>query len=160
MHLTGDLHEPCHSASLCSNRFKAPDGDHVATKIPAVAGESKTGLHGYWDSLYCNSTKLDDLKKWDADQLAEPTLQRAALPQLLSHPNVDDWVAESFAAAKEFVYTTQVRDAIAAQDADPTVDFKPIVLSESYMIKAREVCRQRGVLAGLRLADTLQQAKW
>jgi hypothetical protein len=160
LHLTGDLHEPCHAASMISNRFKAPDGDHVATKLPATAGEQHSGLHQYWDSLYCNSTKLDVLKKWDADQLAEPTLQRSALPQLVSHPNIDDWVAESFAAAKESVYTKEVRDAVTAQDADPTVAFKPIVLSDDYMAKAREVGRQRGVLAGFRLADTLNQAKW
>ena len=160
MHLTGDLHEPCHSASLFSKRFSASDGDHVATRISAAAGEQKGGLHQYWDSLYCNNTKLDALKKWDQDQLANPVLQRSALPQLLSHPTVDDWVAESFAIAKESVYDKDVRAALTEQDLDPTAAFKPIVLSEEYMAKAREIGRQRGVLAGFRLADTLNQAKW
>jgi hypothetical protein len=160
LHLTGDLHEPCHAASLFSNRFKAPDGDHVATQLPVVAGPQKSGLHQYWDSLYCNSTNLDVLKKWDADQLANPALQRSALPQLVSHPDVDGWVAESFAFAKESVYTKEVRDAVSQQDADPSVEFKPIVLSDDYMARAREIGRERGVLAGLRLADTLEKAKW
>lgn len=160
LHLTGDLHEPCHSASLFCRRFKAPGGDHVATLIPVIAGQQKCGLHQYWDSLYCNSTDLDVLKKWDLNQRSSPNLQRTALAELTSHPGVDDWVAESFVIAKASVYDPEVRASIAMQDTDLSATFRPIVLSEKYMARAREIARKRGVLAGLRLADTLKKVQW
>lgn len=161
MHLTGDLHQPCHTASLFSRRFKAPDGDHVAVNLPvytSAANASKghaSGLHQYWDSLYCTSTDWRQLLAWDRGVLADPALQPAALPELKEHPASDQWVAESYELAVHDVYTPEVRAAVAAQDADPSQAFQPIRLSDDYMRRAREIGRRRGALAGLRLAATL-----
>jgi hypothetical protein len=160
IHLIGDLHEPCHAASLFSNRFKPPEGDKVATRFSVIIDGKTTGMHQFWDSLYCSSGDFKVVEKWDQDQLDNPALQRSTLPQLAKDTTVDSWIAESFAIAKVDVYDNAVRAAIAAQDADPAVKFKPFVLSDAYIARARQIGRQRGVLAGLRLADTLSKATW
>jgi hypothetical protein len=157
LHLTGDLHEPCHAASLISNRFKAPDGDHVATRVPVIAAGHPIGLHQYWDSLFCNSTDWAELLKWDQGVLHDPALQPDALPELRDHPTSDDWIAESYAIARRDVYSPEVRAEIVAQDADPSKAFRPIRLSDDYMQHAKEICRRRGTLAALRLAKTLSR---
>ncbi|HEY2589688.1 MAG TPA: S1/P1 nuclease [Tepidisphaeraceae bacterium] len=166
MHLTGDLHEPCHTASLFSHRFTVPDGDHVATQLPVflsaanAASGHTTPLHGYWDSLYCTSTVWSQLLAWDAGVLEDPALQPAALPELQEHPTSDQWVAESHELAVHDVYTPDIRAAVAAQDGEPSKAFEPIRLSDDYMRHAREIGRRRGALAGLRLADTLSHVQW
>lgn len=160
LHLTGDLHEPCHAASLISSRFKAPDGDHVATKLPVIATNHPTGLHQYWDSLFNNSTDWAKLKEWEREVLADPALQPLALPELRDHPTSDEWIAESHAIAAQDVYSPDIRASVAAQDGDSSRTFEPIYLSEDYMRHAREIGRRRGALAGLRLAATLSNVRW
>lgn len=160
MHMTGDLHEPCHTASLVCNRFKAPDGDHVATKLPVTVAGKPRGMHSLWDSMYCNSIDMSVLKAWEQDIARDPALQREALPELSRDTTVASWVAESFELAKQWVYDADVRAAIAAQEADPSAPFKPIDLSEAYVQKAQEICRKQGALAGFRLADTLAKVQW
>lgn len=159
-HLIGDLHEPCHAASLFSNRFKPPEGDKVATRFAVIVDGKTTGMHQFWDSLYCASADFKVNEQWDQEQLENPALQRNTLPQLANDTTVDSWIAESFAIAKVDVYDKDVRAAIAAQDADPTVKFKPFALNDAYIARARQICRQRGVLAGLRLADTISKTTW
>jgi hypothetical protein len=160
LHLTGDLHEPCHTASLISNRFKAPDGDHVATKLPIIATNHPVGLHQYWDSLFNNSTDWAKLLDWEHDILMDPSLQPSALAELRDHPNSDEWIEESHAIAAQDVYTPGVRAAVAVQDGEPAKAFQPIRLSEDYMRHAREIGRRRGALAALRLARTLSNVRW
>ena len=108
MHMTGDLHEPCHCASLISKRFPLPDGDHVATRLKIVTSPGHTtGLHQYWDSLYCAQDDLPTLKAWDASILADPALKPEALPQLKTDTTVKSWVQESYELAEHDVYDGQ-----------------------------------------------------
>lgn len=162
MHLTGDLHEPCHCASLISNRFKAPDGDHVATRLIVIRSGNAhpVGLHQYWDSLFCTSTDWAELQSWDRGVIDDPALQPGALPELHGHPSVDDWIAESYAIAARDVYSPDVRAAVAAQDADPSREWEPVPLGDDYLRRAREIGRRRGALAALRLAATLASVPW
>ena len=161
MHLTGDLHEPCHCASLVSKRFPPPDGDHVAVKLRiATSPGHTTGLHQYWDSLYCTKEDLPSLKAWDAAILADPSLSPDALPQLRRDTTVKSWVEESYQLAQHDVYDGEVRAAVAAQDADPKMPWAPIQLSAAYKDHAKGIGRRVGALAGLRLADTLSHVPW
>jgi hypothetical protein len=161
MHLIGDLHEPCHCASLVSKRFPAPDGDHVAVKLKIVTSSGHTtGLHQYWDSLYCTKEDLPSLKAWEAGILADPSLQPEALPQLRADRTVKSWVQESYELAQREVYDSTVRTAIAEQDADPKAAWKPIPLSDEYKKRAVAIGRRVGALAGIRMAETLSKVPW
>jgi hypothetical protein len=161
MHLTGDLHEPCHCASLISKRFHAPDGDHVATQLKIVTSPGHTtGLHQFWDSVYCSKQDLPSLKAWDASILADPSLKPESLPQLKDDLTVKSWVQESYELAQHDVYDASVRAAVTAEDADPSKPWVPIQLSEAYKAHARVIGRRVGDLAGLRLAGTLSHVPW
>jgi hypothetical protein len=133
----------------------------VATRLRVFTSSTHmTGLHQYWDSLYCSKEDLPSLKAWDADILADPTLKPEALPQLKSDTTVRSWVMESYELAQHDVYDSSIRAAIAAEDADPKIPWKPIMLSEDYKARAREIGRRVGDLAGLRLAHTLSEVPW
>jgi S1/P1 Nuclease len=160
LHLTGDLHEPCHTASLYSRRFSAFDGDHVATRLPVIVDKKKTSMHGLWDSWLGGSTNLAVLKVQMRKMANDPNLQRDTLAELKRDTTVDSWVAEGYAIAKVTVYTADVRAAIAAQEDDPKKPLVPIVLSDEYLKKAQEVGWKQGALAGFRLADELAQVSW
>jgi S1/P1 Nuclease len=160
IHLTGDLHEPCHAASLFCRRFSAYDGDHVATRLPIdVNGKTKT-MHSLWDSLIGGSTDLAAQKAEERDLAGDPRLQRDQLPELTQDITVASWVQESFHIALGTVYDANVRSAIAAQESNPQSPFVPVKLSEEYLVKARIAARRQGALAGFRLADTLAKVPW
>lgn len=152
MHLVGDLHEPCHCASLITpNRFKLPDGDHVAVRLPVMLNGHQTGLHQYWDSLYCSSSDWAKLNAWDQSVLSDPSLQPEQLPELQNHKEINQWIAESLADAEQYVYTPEIRQIVAAQDVDASKPFVPLTLTDPYKQQAEIIGRRRGALAGLRL---------
>ena len=160
MHMTGDLHEPCHAASLFSNRFNAIDGDHVATRLPVSINGKTRSMHSLWDAQLGGNVDLALLKATVRVLADDPSLQRSALPELQRDTTVASWVQESFDIAVVSVYDADVRAAITAQEADPKAPFKPIPLSDEYLNRAQQIGHRQGALAGLRLADTLARVPW
>ena len=153
MHLVGDIHQPCHTASLICRRFPASDGDHVGTRLPVMTSKGKTAMHQLWDHAMGDSEDLPTLQQLDAEMLADPKLQPDALAQLKRDTTVDQWIAESHLDAERFVYTPEVRAAIAAQDGSPTVPFHPVVISDEYIRAMRALVAQRISLGGMRLGS-------
>jgi hypothetical protein len=160
MHLTGDLHQPCHTASLFSRRFGGYDGDHHATQLPVEVDGKQRTMHGVWDVLIGRTTDFKGLKLEENDLVADPQLQRDQLSELTRDTTVASWIAESFQFARDSVYDADVRAAIEAQEANPQSPFVPVKLSDKYIDNARAIARRRGALAGFRLADTLAGVPW
>ena len=146
MHLVGDIHQPCHTASMFCQRYAAWDGDHVSTRLGVVTSQGKTAMHQLWDHAM-----------GDAEDL--PTLEQLDLKMLHDRDTtVDSWIAESHLDAERFVYTPAVRAAIAAQDDAPKEPFKPVILDDEYVQAMRSLVTQRISLGGLRLGELLSIA--
>jgi len=159
IHLVGDLHQPCHSTTLFSRRFTGPEGDHVATKlsVETPTGQNAT-MHHLWDDGLGTTNDLSTLTRIVQELEKDPVLQSSQLNELRDGSTVTSWIAESHDCAVRYVYTPEVRAAIAEQEAAPKAKFKPVPLSESYLATMRQVCQRRGALAGYRLAKIIHES--
>jgi len=139
-HIVGDLHQPLHSVALFSERF--PDGDKGGNSIPTVQGNN---LHSLWDNFLGRSHRLNNVRRsvYDLSQEREFWEVDAEAP-------VKDWIEESRQLAESFVYSPEIRRAVAGRG-----ELEKIELSEEYLKEAGQHARGRVVAAGLRLAVVL-----
>jgi hypothetical protein len=146
IHLIGDIHQPLHCATLFSTTFDSNAGDEggnlIRIRAPSSLGFIK--IHSYWDELLGIEEDLDSLTH-TAKQIGDtPKLQRDQLRDRLRHREFSDWSDESFAAALKFAY--HIGDLHAAN---------VVVSATDYEGNARAVAMERVALAGIRLADRL-----
>lgn len=131
-HLVGDVHQPLHATS----RFSAdlPAGDRGGNSVALCASPCKDELHAFWDNVL-GTSKSPTTAITAADKL--PAAPAAATA------NSDDqaWIAESFDAAKQFVYISPVGPGAG-----------PYTLDTAYKTQARKEAKARVELAGARLA--------
>jgi len=134
-HLVGDMHQPLHAATRVSGTN--PQGDHGGNLVTLCSPPCKQELHAFWDDLLGTSSKASSAATVGRN-LPTPDATLAAKKDAAA------WVAESFDAAKQTVYATPV----ASGDG-------PFTLTPAYKAAAKKVARQRVALAGVRLANLL-----
>jgi S1/P1 Nuclease len=134
-HLVGDVHQPLHATS----RFSAalPMGDRGGNSVALCVSPCKDELHAFWDNIL-GTSKSPTVAITAADKLAAPPPAAAAI--------ADDqvWIAESFEAAKQFVYAAPVGPGAG-----------PYTLDAAYKSKAKTEAKVRIELAGVRLANLI-----
>jgi hypothetical protein len=161
LHLVGDSHQPLHSAELfTTHRF--PGGDHGGNYLEI---EHQWKLHAFWDDQISG-----DSSREESSFRTEPFKPLRALAMDLNHNQkladvgrkaaatleVDKWIDESFELARQYAYTKEVLQKVAAREGHTHLG--PLDLSESYKSDAEAVSEQRAIEAGYRLAGALQKA--
>lgn len=134
-HLVGDIHQPLHAATRVSSTDT--QGDHGGNLVRLCSAPCKQELHAFWDDVLGTSSKAT----------SAVTVGRnlpAADAALAAKKDAADWAAESFDAAKQTVYVAP----ISSGDG-------PFTLTPAYKTAARKLARQRVALAGVRLANLL-----
>jgi hypothetical protein len=161
-HLVGDLHQPLH----CSTQYffahgKRHDdrGGNEEFVLNGPPGDDKFNLHAFWDDAWRASfdeasgnvvldPKYAGMTEFDPALVRDTALAFArdnASPGADLAPNFDAWAREGSALARDFVYP----------GITVTGNWKECRLGSSYVAHARELARQRLVLAGNRLAALL-----
>ena len=134
-HLVGDIHQPLHAATRVSSGD--PKGDNGGNLVTLCAAPCKQELHGFWDGALGSSSSA-----------ARAVTVGRSLPTpdatLAAKKDAADWAAESFEAAKKTVYVPP----IAAGNG-------PFTLDATYKNNAKALARDRVALAGIRLANLL-----
>jgi hypothetical protein len=135
LHLVGDVHQPLHSSTRVSSTD--PDGDSGGNKVTLCAAPCQSELHGFWDGLP-GAGKNPNTAVSYARNLP------AADATLGSDPNSATWIKESFDDAQSVVYVAP----IGAGDG-------PFTTTPAYRAAARKLAKERVALAGVRLANLL-----
>ena len=140
-HMVGDVHQPLHATS----RFSAdlPDGDRGGNSVlvaPACAKTCPKELHAVWDNALGGSDKPGDAIAV-ADELPGAPADAAAIT------DVHAWIAESFAAAKQFAYASPIGPGTG-----------PFTLDAHYNRAVRKEARTRVELAGAHLANLINSS--
>lgn len=142
IHFVGDIHQPLHTASFYSKRWRT--GDHGGNFYTITHPYAKN-LHRYWDSglgFLINDTASTATKQAQIKQLATQ-LEKKYPPSTFSptlratHPR--QWAAESHQLAQNFAYTIP-------QYAIP---------SPYYQQHGQIIAQKQIALAGYRLAEVL-----
>ena len=163
-HLIGDLHQPLHAVALVDAKL-FPDGDHGdqggnLLAIRADANAKPQRMHSYWDGILGYDSRFNSVCDF-ADLLTrDPTLVPDKLEELATHKQPRDWAAESFAAAKTHAYLDGKLPLVpyARVDSKEIAADKVPAVSMLDGADSRTLARRRVVLAGNRLAETLNAA--
>lgn len=140
LHLVADVHQPLHATSRFNN--VQTEGDDGANGVTVCWNPctSKGKLHAFWDDILGTSKK-------PKDAIAKAKELPPADPQLALIDDEGKWTQESFEAAQAQVYVSPIG-----------VGPGPYVLDDAYKAAAQEIARQRLALAGVRLANLLNDA--
>ena len=135
LHLVGDAHQPLHATSRFTHAD--PTGDDGGNKEKVCTPTCGVKLHSFWDDVLGPSESVS-----------------AAINAARSLPTADParagvsdeatWVAESFQAAQQFAYAAPVGAGNG-----------PFHLDSRYKANAKTLARDRVALAGMRLANLL-----
>ncbi len=149
-HLIGDVHNPLHAVS----RFlkSQPDGDQGGNLVIISNGSRADGspdrqtLHSLWDSAGGTNTGGRAVNRRAAELTQEYRNTHPNPKKVTEEPR--RWLLESYTLARQKVYTFGNRTG-SEQD--------PLVLPAGYRKNASQLANQQLTLAGLRLAETLNQ---
>ncbi|MET0626696.1 MAG: S1/P1 nuclease [Pyrinomonadaceae bacterium] len=150
LHLTGDVHQPLHTAALVTQEF--PQGDRGGTRffIRATSSSQTISLHKFWDDTIMGSERFRSVNNRALGLMSRATLTRAALSNAeLREPAFRQWArAESFPAARQQGYVNGTLRSGTSSNGR--------VLPQGYAATAQPVAERRAVLAGYRIADLLK----
>lgn len=138
LHLVGDVHQPLHATSRFTTQDPHGDAGGNAVKI-CVGQNCKASLHSLWDDLLGTSSK-------PADAAAAGKKLKAPNAQLAKITSEQKWVDESFVLAQSKAYVAPIKD-----------DNGPFTVTAAYQRLARKTASERVALAGVRLANLLNQ---
>lgn len=149
LHVAGDIHQPLHNGSRITDVDAEGDrGGNLFLLSPVNATENRVNLHGYWDGIFSRSIpRLND--DCDADYISPIAVQFMKkhrfqhLKPRFDIGNYKEWHLEGFASLNNSVYT----DVLRRGELPP----------EKYRKAAFELSRERIVLAGYRMAETLNE---
>jgi hypothetical protein len=148
LHLVGDVHQPLHATSRFTNSLKGTDagGNEVVIDCPAhVRCLSAKELHAFWDEL------LGPNETTPAKVVAASATLPSADPSKASIPDEKTWIQESFQIAKTDVYKSPPIVGEPTKENESTI-------TQDYEDNARKIAQQRIALAGVRLANLLNEA--
>ena len=138
LHLVGDVHQPLHATARFSKSLDDDRGGNDESVTPV--GGATIKLHAFWDGVLGDrGTPATAIAA--AHQLPAPDPARS----LISDPAL--WLIESFATAQNQVYTAAIADGEG-----------PFPLDQSYLDHALIVAKQRAAVAGVRLANLINDA--
>ena len=157
LHVTGDVHQPLHTVSMFSNSLmdgKIKKGDRGGNSILiAYPGNAALmNLHSLWDGgcglfkridppdFPFNQKMKDELDKFAVDLMEEYPL--SWFGKLATDTNYDNWIKESNDIATSFTYSE--------------IGILPTLRPE-YLVRCRDISRERVTLAGYRLASFLKE---
>ena len=158
-HLVGDLHQPCHAASLYSKSMYRT-GNKGGNWTPVEPGEN---MHLFWDGLLGEAkpeSEADFLRvRSRADDLAAGPEFEAISAVAAVETRSPRWAYESHTLAKEAVYTPDLLGYLTRMEADrvKSIDLPPFVLEEPYQRAALKLAERRAVEAAARLAAVLSE---
>ena len=135
LHLTGDVHQPLHSAARYGKT--QPDGDQGGNLVKLSPPPPKNELHAFWDNLLGTS-------KLPGDAVIAGKKLKPANPALAGKLDVAVWVDESFQDAQHKVYKKPIG-----------LGEGPFKITPAYQKAAFALAQQRVALAGARLANIL-----
>jgi len=145
LHLVGDLHQPLHCATRCTD--EQPAGDHGGNDFPVVGAAN---LHAYWDGGV-GLLKTTIARPLKADGIAKIAALKAQV--VAAYPLAQ---ASAALAEKDFMKWAQESHALAKSTA--YADLEPHdTPSAAYVTNAQRVVRERVALAGYRLAALLNE---
>jgi hypothetical protein len=141
VHFVADIHQPLHVG-----RRADLGGNKVKVSYEPVAGNrwKKSNLHKYWDSAALNMA-VENPPAYAAELMATR--------KLTGEPDLADWQPGKPAdwAAESMEFRSEV------YDFPPADRGAPVRLDAAYRARTLEILDQRLLLAGLRLAATLNQ---
>ncbi|HET7536548.1 MAG TPA: S1/P1 nuclease [Candidatus Didemnitutus sp.] len=152
-HCVGDLHQPLHAG------YEKDRGGNSIEDLKVVKGADAHGqlqydssapekLHSIWDSyLFKNRGYTDTQAQKLYDKVLKPKVSKLKATAAADMAP-ESWAESSFQLAKEKAYVDEHGQTIA----DSTV------LSRAYIERGEKVADQQVVLAGLRLANILNDA--
>lgn len=151
LHLGEDLHQPCHTSSLCLPRL-FPEGDRGANSIKT---EQQENLHAVWDG------PLGPNDRYEQCRDLAIVLLGSAEPESLNEGvgNADaemvKWLNEGWALERDAVYIGELKETILQAEAGEA-RLPTIKLTEDYLRHVRKVADKRFVASGVRVAALLQ----
>lgn len=150
-HTVGDIHQPCHSTGLFSQKL-FPAGDQGANKIKVAQSYN---LHGLWDGFLGQNAEFRDVRNraialTKADDFVE--LGTAAAAEL----DEKAWRDESHLLAITATYDAEILLALRKAEAAGELPAEPLVLSEDYLKLGGKLSERRVIQAGYRLGAVLK----
>ena len=136
LHLVGDVHQPLHAATRFTQAQSG--GDDGGNGVTVRDGSQTKRLHAFWDGILGTSKK-------PADAVAVGQALANAPTAAGNNLDVNDWLDESFNAAKATVY----------KQPPIGVGNGPFTITAAYRSSAKALARKRVALAGARLANIL-----
>ena len=151
LHLVGDAHQPLHGVALFTDR-RFSTGDRGGNDVVL---RGRGSLHRVWDGLLGEDVSLAGVERVVDAWQADPHLARVGAAAS-SHLDVNTWMDEGCALARNSVYVPAVLSAVRKFEA-VNVEGKPEVsLRDAYVEAAKAVAQRRAVQAGARLAALLR----
>jgi len=163
MHLTGDIHQPLH----CAERDRGGNAYKIAPLPSFDSTWTVDNIHAFWDNAYRYDTvhgqitvvvglepfprtmkpNVGPIKSLaDAMQRTYPKAERG----MQNDNSPADWAVESNKLASTIVFPTPA--------SQPTPRARnPVTLTPEYVHQAHDIACHRLLLAGLRLAATLNR---
>jgi S1/P1 nuclease len=138
LHLVGDVHQPLHATSRFSSQDQ--EGDAGGNFVKVCHGQNcKGSLHSLWDDALGTSNK-------PADVIAVGKTLVPPNAQLAKTKDAQKWIDESFVLAQSKAYVSPIKD-----------DNGPFTLTPKYKSAVKKTAAERISLAGVRLANLLNQ---
>jgi S1/P1 Nuclease len=149
MHLTGDIHQPLHAASLFSSTYPQGDAGGNSQYVTDTDGKTVVSLHWYWDQRPNKSEDPRVIAKLAGD--LEARYPRSGLSE------IDPAKPRDFAHwALDESHALAVSSAYAPGLKTGTTSALPPMVPADYDKTAGEVTERRITLASYRLADLLR----
>jgi hypothetical protein len=150
-HLIGDIHQPLHTANFFSEALPAPKGDRGGNAFFIKAEEGKAiNLHSFWDGLILGSQRMREADNKAVLLKNQRQYKRKKL-KVLKDKNFESWAKnESFQLAKTYVYQLGNFSASTTRE-------EARVIPPAYVAAAKAIAEERVVLAGYRIAGTLEE---
>jgi S1/P1 Nuclease len=159
-HLTGDIHQPLHAATLFTKRSRG--GDHGGNAAFVPWNGHAENLHSIWDGVvgWDEFAGLSMTRFGVVDLMARDFQSRYTFTAVeRAVAKVDDWAAESrdLAVTEVYSFNGTPLAIVFSFDQHPHLNVTHMTpLPDGYRDRARGVAEKRVTLAGLRLVDLIK----
>lgn len=140
IHLVGDVHQPLHATSRFDKAHPMGDDGGNGVLVCSASCQKPEKLHAFWDHVLGVSTDT-------AIAIEKAKRLPMADPLLASIGDESVWIQQSSEAAQTHVYIPPVDLGVG-----------PYEVTDEYMAAAQKLAAQRVALAGVRLANLLNDA--
>lgn len=156
LHLTGDLHQPLHAATMFSSRF--PQGDKGGNDQCLYTPAGVSNLHAIWDEALGTAQTFTAVAFLARDITRDARNDLTKLDEFRLHKTFPEWADESHDLAVGFVYLDgRLQTALMKDYQAKTITLTDVPNAPPmYLENVRDVGRTRIALAGARLGEMLQ----